>query len=299
MLLSMTGFGEARFQGDKLVLSVEVRTVNNRYLKVGVRGSEPYPMLEPELEKIVRKYVRRGTVTIHIRCERQGRECDFRLNEVALRSYLEQIKSACRNLGLEVPIASVVGQVLALPGVAPEPGVLTAGRPDDDELAEVERTLETALVKLQSMRQQEGRTMADELLGYRQAVADQLGRIREGIPTVTANYRERLRERVGQALAEHNVSLRPDDLIREVAVFAERADVAEEVMRLGSHLEQFESIVRTENDGPGRKLEFLVQEMGREANTIGSKAGDVTVSRHVVEIKAALEKVRELVQNVE
>ncbi len=141
--------------------------------------------------------------------------------------------------------------------------------------------------------------MADELLSHRQTIADQVTRIRNRSGEVVENYRQRLRDRVAQALAEHSVTLRPEDLIREVAVFAERTDVAEEVMRLGSHLEQFESIVRTEDDGPGRKLEFLVQEMGREANTIGSKAGDVAVSRHVVEIKATLEKVRELVQNVE
>ena len=141
--------------------------------------------------------------------------------------------------------------------------------------------------------------MADELLAHRQTIADHLGKIRDQVPAVVEGYRRRLRDRVGQALAEHNIAVRPEDLIREVAVFAERSDVAEEVMRLGSHLEQFETIVRTEDDGPGRKLEFLVQEMGRETNTIGSKAGDVGVSRHVVEIKAALEKVRELVQNVE
>jgi uncharacterized protein (TIGR00255 family) len=182
--------------------------------------------------------------------------------------------------------------------VAPEPCGLS-GRPPDDELAAVERTLESALGRLQAMRQQEGRAMADELLALRQTIADHLGRIRDQVPAVVEAYRHRLRDRVGQALAEHNVTLRPDDLIREVAVFAERSDVAEEVTRLASHLDQFQTIVRTEDDGPGRKLEFLVQEMGRETNTIGSKAGDVGVSRHVVEIKAALEKVRELVQNVE
>jgi uncharacterized protein (TIGR00255 family) len=294
----MTGFGDARHQADGLTLTVEVRTVNNRYLKVSVRGSEPYPMLEPDLEKVVRKVVRRGTVTVHVRCDRQGRPGDFVLNAVALRSYLEQVRAAADQVGWQVPVSALLGQVLALPGVAPEPGGVS-GRPPDDELAAVERTLEAALGRLQAMRQQEGRAMADELLAHGQAVADHLGKIRALIPTVVENYRQRLRERVGQALAEHNVAVRPDDLIREVAVFAERSDVAEEVMRLGSHLDQFESIVRTENDGPGRKLEFLVQEMGRETNTIGSKAGDVAVSRHVVEIKATLEKVRELVQNVE
>jgi uncharacterized protein (TIGR00255 family) len=298
VLLSMTGFGEACHEADGLTLSVEVRTVNNRYLKVSVRGSEPYPMLESDLEKLVRKFVRRGTVTIHVRCGRQGRTGDFVLNSVALKSYLDQVRAACDQIGWQVPLSSLLGQVLALPGVAPEPGGL-ASRPPDEEMVAVERTLEVALGRLQTMRQQEGRAMADELLAHRQNVADQLVRIRALIPTVVENYRQRLRDRVGQALCDHNVAVRPDDLIREVAVFAERTDVAEEVMRLGSHLEQFESIVRTENDGPGRKLEFLVQEMGRETNTIGSKAGDVVVSRHVVEIKAALEKVRELVQNVE
>jgi uncharacterized protein (TIGR00255 family) len=294
----MTGFGEARHTAEGLTLSVEVRTVNNRYLKVSVRGSDPYPMLESELEKVVRKVVRRGTVTIHVRCDRQGRGGDFVLNAVALRSYLDQVRVACEQAGCQAHLPALVGQILSLPGVAPEPGGVS-GRPRDDELAAVEHTLEAALGRLQVMRQQEGRAMADELLAHRQAVADQLGRIREMAPRVVEGYRQRLRDRVGQALAEHNVSIRSEDLVREVAVFAERSDVAEEVTRLGSHLDQFESIVRTETDGPGRKLEFLVQEMGREANTIGSKAGDVIVSRHVVEIKAALEKVRELVQNVE
>jgi uncharacterized protein (TIGR00255 family) len=185
-----------------------------------------------------------------------------------------------------------------LPGVAPEPGG-TFGRPSDEELSIVERTLEAALVKLQTMRQQEGRAMADELLAHRQTVVEHLSQVRQRGPLVVENYRQRLRDRVAQALAEHDVGIRPEDLIREVAIFSERTDVAEEITRLASHLDQFETIVLKEDDSPGRKLEFLVQEMGREANTIGSKAGDVGVSQHVVEIKAALEKVRELVQNVE
>lgn len=294
----MTGFGESRFQGDTFALSVEVRAVNNRYLKVSVRGSEPYPMLEPELEKLVRKYVRRGTVTIHVRCDRKGLESDFKLNAVALKSYLRQLQEVCDESGGQVSVASLIGQVLTLPGVAPEPGG-TSGRPPENELAAVERTLNAAMVRLQAMRQEEGRAMAEELLVHRESVSNHVAQICRLSPTVVENYRSRLRDRVGQSLAEHNVSLRPEDLIREVAVFAERTDVAEEVTRLGSHLDQFVNIIKTEDDGPGRKLEFLVQEMGREANTIGSKAGDVAISRHVVEIKAALEKVRELVQNVE
>ena len=298
MLLSMTGFGEARHDGEDGALSVEVRTVNNRYLKVSVRGSEPYPMLEPELEKLVRKYVRRGTVTIHVRLDRKYRAADFALNPVALRSYLDQVKAVCDAVGWAAHAPTLLSSVLALPGVAPEPGG-HAGRPRDAEFAAVERGLEAALTKLQAMRQQEGQAMADELLVHRQTILDRLADVKRLVPGVVAGYRQRLRDRVAQAFAENNVALRHDDLIREVAVFAERSDVSEEVMRLGSHLDQFETVVRTEDDGPGRKLEFLVQEMGREANTIGSKAGDVSVSRQVVEIKSTLEKVRELVQNVE
>src|SRR4051812_10947232 len=171
----MTGFGEARHEADGLTLSVEVRTVNNRYLKVSVRGSDPYPMLEPELEKLVRKFVRRGTVTIHVRCDRQGRGTDFVLNAVALRSYLDQVRAVCDQIGWQVPVPALLGQILNLPGVAPEPGGVS-GRPPDDELAAVEKTLGEALARLHAMRQQEGKAMADELLAHRQTIADHLGK---------------------------------------------------------------------------------------------------------------------------
>jgi uncharacterized protein (TIGR00255 family) len=187
--------------------------------------------------------------------------------------------------------------VLALPGVAPEPGA--AAFCLDAEWPLLERVLTDALQRLQVMRQDEGARMAQELLLYRTHVADQLELVRQRLPAVVEAYRDRLLERVRSLLADSGVAVEPTDLIKEVSIFAERSDVAEEVVRLASHLEQFEQIIRHEADGPGRKLEFLVQEMGREANTIGSKASDVTVARHVVEIKATLEKVRELIQNVE
>jgi len=297
VLLSMTGFGEARFQGDGLTLAVEVRAVNNRHLKISVRGSEPYPMLEPELEKIVRKFIRRGTILVHVRCDRQFRPQDFAINITALKAYIEQVHDVCAEMGWGGMASHLLSQVLALPGVAPEPGLM--GRPADTEMGAVEATLERALGNLDRMRGDEGRAMAGELLAHRTTIGDQLERIRRHIPNVAELYRNRLKERVAQALAEVNVVVNEDNLLREVAIFAERSDVAEEVMRLGSHLDQFRDVVEKEDDSPGRKLEFLTQEMFRETNTIGSKAGDVTISRHVVEIKATLEKVRELVQNVE
>lgn len=298
MLLSMTGFGEARHQSDALTVGVEVRAVNNRYLKVTVRGTEPYPMLEPELEKVVRRHVRRGTLLVHVRVERKAKAAELSLNTAALTAYLGQIQQACDAARLpQAYQAHVFAGVLALPGVAQESGF--AGSPPDDEWPVVEKTLEGALKNLDAMRQEEGRAMAAELLAQQRHIAAQLDAIRGQLPGVMAEYRQRLLDRVRQALRDSAASVEPDHLVREVALFADRSDVAEEVTRLASHLDQFAEVVRKGDEGAGRKLEFVVQEMGRETNTLGSKAGDVTVSRHVVEVKAALEKIRELVQNVE
>jgi uncharacterized protein (TIGR00255 family) len=148
------------------------------------------------------------------------------------------------------------------------------------------------------MRRDEGKAMAAELLTLHGVITAELAGVRAILPGVMDDYRQRLLERIRQAVAEAGVVVTADHLIREVALFADRTDVAEEVTRLSSHLDQFAELVR-KGEEAGRKLEFVVQEMGREANTLGSKAGDVAVSRHVFEIKASLEKIRELVLNVE
>jgi uncharacterized protein (TIGR00255 family) len=298
VLLSMTGHGEARGQCDSLHVAVEIRSVNNRHLKLMLRAPEPYNLLEAEVEQVVRKQVRRGTLQVQLRVDRPYQAQDFRINETALRSYAEQVSAACEAMGVAGPATSeLLGHLLALPGVAPEPG--TAASTTEDDWPLIEKVLEEALGRLQSMRREEGRRMADELLRHQEVVAGELDAVRKRMPQVVAGYRDRLLERVRGLLADSGASAGPDDLIREVSVFAERSDIAEEVVRLASHLEQFEQTIRTDTDSPGRKLEFVVQEMGRETNTIGSKASDVAISRHVVEIKATLEKVRELIQNVE
>ncbi len=292
----MTGYGEARHQSDALNLSIELRAFNNRYLKITVRAAEPYHLLEPEFEKIIRKTVRRGTLQVHLRCERQAAAQDFRINAVALASYVEQLRTACKKAGLPDRPEPFLGQILALPGVVPEPGSL--GEHLHEDWPVIERTLEEALARLQTMRQEEGRAMAQELLNHRATIAAHLDRIRERIPHVASAFRDRLFERVRTLLNGVDVRLDQSDLIKEVSIFAERSDIAEEVARLDSHLAQFQEFMN-DAESPGRKLEFLTQEMFRETNTIGSKAGDVEISRQVVEIKAALEKIREMVQNVE
>ncbi len=296
VLLSMTGFGESRTQAEGLGVAVEVRALNNRHLKVSVRGSDPYPMFEAEVEKVVRRHVRRGTITVHIRVERPARPADLTLNLGALVTYLQQIRTACEEAGTPEFAGAVLPGVLALPGVAPEPRHL--GSPPDEEWPAVEQTLDAALRRLDAMRREEGRAMAEELLAHHRAVGSELESLRALLPRVTADYRQRLLDRLRQALGEAGIAIQADHLIREVALFADRTDVSEEITRLGAHLAQFAEIVR-KGDEAGRKLEFVLQEMGREANTLGSKAGDVAVSRHVFEIKAVLETVRDLVPNGE
>jgi uncharacterized protein (TIGR00255 family) len=292
----MTGFGESRTDIEGLSVGIEVRALNNRHLKLTVRGSDPYPMFEAELEKVVRRHVRRGTITVHVRVQRLSRTADLSLNNAALTSYLKQIRLACEDAGTPEFINPLLSGVLALPGIAPEPGYF--GSPPDDEWPTVERTLDVALQGLNSMRREEGKMMADELLSHHKTVTTALEVVRGILPTITTDYRRRLLERVRLALNEEGVSVQQDHLIREVALFADRMDVSEEVTRLSAHLDQFAELVR-KGEEAGRKLEFVIQEMGREANTLGSKAGDVNISRQVFEIKATLEKIRELVLNVE
>ncbi len=296
MLYSMTGYGEASFNSDSLQVAIELRAVNNRYLKVSLRAVEPYNLLEPEFEKVVRRSVKRGTIQVHLRCHRQFAAQDFQINVIALRSYISQVRSVGGELGLADGGDSLLAQVLTLPGVVPEPASARLNLEEDWPV--LERVLEQALGRLQGMRQEEGRAMAQELVQLRDHIASELDQIRLRVPQVSESYRDRLLDRVRVLLGELDVEIDRKDLIKEVSIFAERADVSEEVVRLASHLEQFTNIVN-EPESAGRKLEFLTQEMFREANTIGSKASDVEVSRHVVEIKATLEKIREQVQNVE
>lgn len=297
MLLSMTGYGEAQTSGPGFTVGVEVRAVNNRHLKVNVRGSEPYPAMENEVEKIVRRTVRRGSVLVQIRAARESAVSEVRLNGPVLRGYLERLRLVCDEAGATALLPAMAAGILSLPGVTSDEPAATGLPPE--EWTAAEQALEQALHRLDSARKDEGRAMADELLLHQRHMADQLELVREHLPTVMAEYRNRLLERIRQALTETGVALEPEHLIREVAIFADRTDVSEELARFTAHLEQFTEVIRSSADGAGRRLEFIVQEMGREANTLGSKAGDVSISRHAVEIKATLEKVRELIQNVE
>jgi uncharacterized protein (TIGR00255 family) len=292
----MTGFGDARHQDQRLSIQVEVRTVNNRHLKLSAKISEPYAALEAELERQVRSKVRRGAVQINLRIDRPRRAEDYRLNTVALSSYRDQIRQLGGAAGGSQPEDVNLGDLLGLPGVVEEMRP-TACDPHED-WPDVTRVVGEALERLEAARAQEGRAMEAELQSLGRSIDHFLTLIAQRGPHVVHSYQNRLVERITAMVQDQGVSVEPRDLIREVAILADRSDISEEIVRLRAHLLQYQQTLG-EPESAGRKLEFVVQEMGREVNTIGSKAGDVEISRNVVEIKGLLEKIRELIQNVE
>jgi uncharacterized protein (TIGR00255 family) len=288
----MTGFGEARRQDERCTILVEVRSVNNRHFKLSSRISETHAMIEPDVERLVREKVRRGTVQVNLRIDRPRRSEDYRVNVVALASYRDQIQSLQEfDHGPVDPV-----HLLMLPGVVEES---QAGDevldPDWPEIAMVVRA---ALERLEETRASEGRAMAAELTSLCRGIGVELNAIAERGPQVVRDIQKRMSERIQALLHDNGLTVGPNDLVREIAILADRSDISEEIVRLRAHLAQFDAAI-TEAESSGRKLEFVAQEMGREINTIGSKANDVEISRSVVEVKALLEKIRELVQNVE
>lgn len=294
MLLSMTGYGEAQQQRGGLAVSVEVRTINSRYLKLTVRTTDGYGSIESRVESIVRKRVRRGTIQVNVRIDRARTPEDYRINVDVLDSYRQQLQAIESRGNPSQPIS--LESLLLLPGVVSEDSAGSVDATEDWPV--IRETIEAAIHSLDQMRTEEGRAMAADLKANCRAMAASLDEVQRRAPLVVEAYRARLEERLNKTLAELNMTLEPADVLKEVGLFADRSDISEEIVRLRSHLDQFLATIESPENS-GRKLEFLTQEMVREANTIGSKASDVEISRHVIEIKAALERIREMIQNVE
>jgi uncharacterized protein (TIGR00255 family) len=295
LLLSMTGHGEAHRHEQKVAVAVEVRTVNNRYFKLSFRASEGYASLEPYLEPVVREQVRRGTVQVNLRIDREPTADDYRFNDAVLIGY-------CRHLDRLIEEDKIAPHEVRIESLMMLPGVVTEKTGGWDLVESlwplVEPVLKEALANLAKMRVEEGRAMQSDLAANLKVVAQELRHVEERAPLVVESYRQRLGERLNKLLSEFGVTVNPTDIIREVGLFAERCDISEEIVRLRSHLDQFDSVMRQE-ETPGRKLEFITQEMVRETNTIGSKANDAEIARHVIEIKSIIERIREMIQNVE
>ena len=297
MIHSMTGFGEASDGIDGTSYTLELRSLNNKFFKLAIRVPEELSALEAELEQALRRQVARGSFVLTLKSKIDDERAASKINEAVLLSYLghlETIRDRVQDHSVNIDLT----QLLALPGVL-QPAQ------ESDQLVEHARPivfalLEQALAKLKQMRIAEGAALAKDLAGQLQVITRLLAAIRERAPRVIDEYHDKLARRVGELLAKAELKVSEPDLLKEVAVFADRADISEEITRLSVHVEQFQEIIDTKADTPaGRTLDFLAQEMLRESNTIGSKCNDAPISKCVVELKSAIDRIKEQVQNVE
>ncbi len=293
MLRSMTGFGSASGDVQGIEFSVEMRSVNNRYLKLSLRLPDSLQSLDTKIDQLVRKQLQRGSVNLSIRMKLPETDAAYRVNSATLKNYMDQIKAleTDANPMFRMDLASL----LQLPGVCQPPEMdEVAKRVEGDLLNLVGQAVE-ALVE---MRTVEGKAVVDDLLANAKLMDEKLADIATRAKDVVQLYHDRLAERVKDLTAKARLHLDEDTLSREVAIYAERSDIAEEVSRLGTHLKEFQKICNA-SEPMGRKLDFMAQEMLREANTIASKGGDAGIARDVVDIKTAIDRIKEQAANLE
>jgi uncharacterized protein (TIGR00255 family) len=289
----MTGYGAARSRNRRVAVEVEARSVNSRSLKVSFRTPAVLSSREPDLEALVRRHVARGSVSLGVKLQFLRPEDVLRVHGEVVLGFAKAIE-ALRKKGLvEGPLTAEA--VAALPGALES--AAEAPLKDDDWRA-VRTAVESAMKALDAMRAREAAHLVRDLRAVARRMRKNLARIGRRAPAVVQEYAARLKDRVEALLSGTTAPLDPVTLAREVAVYAERSDVAEEVTRLSAHLDEFERYLGTEGE-IGRTLDFLAQEMLRETNTIGSKSQDVEIARAVIAIKADVDRLKEQVQNLE
>jgi uncharacterized protein (TIGR00255 family) len=293
MAVSMTGCGEGVASEGGSTCRVELRGVNNKHFKLSLRAREGFSTLEPRIEAAIRGRVRRGTVQVTLDVTGPAAMPARRLDKTQLAAYLDDLADFCATHDLPLPMSA--DPLLGLPGILVDEQADPATA--DRTWPLVARALEVALDRYDQMRRTEGATLAADMRSGCADIATLAAGIRERVPEVVVAYRDRLLERVGKLLADRTTTLSDADVAREVALVADRTDIAEELVRLQSHLDQFDRLL--DEDSPGRALDFLAQELGREANTIASKSLDVRIAHAVVEIKTRIERLREQAQNIE
>ncbi len=292
MILSMTGFGEALLEEGGQAYHLEIRGVNNRYFKSSIRLPEDFAYLETQLEQSLRGRLIRGSISLRLHVRDLSASAAQDVNVAAIERYVTQLKSV---LPAEPNFTIDLATLTTLPGVCQPHEMTEQQRQHGEKL--IARMMGTAINKLLEMREAEGRALAEDLERHCDSIHEHVQAIGAHAPGMVERYRDRLTARIEELIAGSTVRLAEEDLLREVSVYAERSDVNEEISRLTSHLQQFKEAIRG-SEPAGRKLDFITQEMLREANTIGSKAGDAEVARHVVEIKGAVDRLKEQVQNV-
>ena len=294
MVKSMTGYGRARETRNGRDITVEVRSVNNRYLDCSVKMPRAYGFAEDAIKALVQKRTSRGKVDVFISVDAKGaEETVVAVNEPLARSYI----AALRQLyGLS---DGMLRKKYAVTDLARLPDVLQVTKAEEDletVTADLCAVLEEALTAYTSMRETEGEKLAQDILGRLDTIEALTARVEARSPQTVAEYREKLLARMQEVL--QSTAIDQSRILTEAAIFADKVAVDEETVRLRSHLSQLRAMLSS-GEPVGRKLDFLIQEVNRESNTIGSKCTDLEIARWVVDLKAEVEKIREQVQNIE
>ncbi len=294
MIKSMTGYGRAREQRNHRDITVEVRSVNNRYLDCAVKMPRAYIFAEDAIKSLVQKATSRGKVDVFVSVDSLGaEETVVSVNEPLARGYIQAMHRLCELGGGLVREGCGAAELARLPDVL----AVTQSEEDLESVsADLCAVVEDALAAYNAMRETEGRKLEEDILGRLDTIEAITARVEERSPQTVAEYREKLLARMREVL--QSTTIDEGRILTEAAIFADKVAVDEETVRLRSHLAQLRDMLRS-GVPVGRKLDFLIQEVNRECNTIGSKCTDLTIARDVVDLKAEVEKIREQVQNIE
>ena len=295
MIRSMTGFGRGEYSDGKRNVICEIRTVNHRYADISVKMPKRYSFAEEKIKALIKERVRRGKVEVSIIVENltEG-DITIRLNSPVAQQYIENLKELKERYGLtgeiDLKLVSSMPDVLkAIPDVEDE----------EEVTAVICESVKAAVSRLDEMRTTEGAKLAEDLLMRGELIREIVKKIEKRAPLVAEEYIENMEARIME-LVEDKVDIPADRILVEAAVFADKANITEELVRLDSHMIQLKAFLTESGEGTvGKKLDFLVQEMNREANTIGSKANDLEITSLMLETKSEIEKIREQVQNIE
>ena len=292
MVKSMTGFGREHIVANGREIIVEIRSVNHRYYEFTARTPRSYGYLDEKLKAFLKNGITRGKVEVSVSIYNQeGTDAQIELNEPVASGYLNALRGSAEKLGLE--------DDLTLSSIIRLPDVFTVVKKTDDEEViwnEVKAVAQVALDRFVEMRNTEGVKMYDDISSRLDFIEQTVGKIEQQSPNVSESYRDRLYAKIKEVIQDRNID--EQRVLTEVAIFSEKVAIDEETVRLRSHISQFRDLINS-NEPVGRKLDFLVQEINREDNTIGSKAQDLSITKMVVDLKSEIEKIREQIQNIE
>lgn len=293
MAISMTGFGRGEYKDDNYYFLIECKTINHKYADINIRLPRKIAFLEDKARNLIKDYVKRGRVDLYIKLDVLGNEdVNLKFDEVLASQYVGILKQIRDKFDLVDDIS--VMSVAKFPDI-----VKSEEKEEDEELlwSMLKKALEEALLKLKEMRSEEGEKLAEDVIMRCGLLKNYIEEIEKYSYNVVIDYKEKLNTRISEIL--ENPSLVDENrLAQEVAVYADKSSITEEIVRFKSHIEQLKNTV-VKNESIGRKIDFLIQEMNRETNTIGSKSSDLNITNLVVEVKSELEKIREQIQNIE